>query len=81
MDVVAIARAYFLDERNQFGCAETTFIVLKGAYGLDDPMDAGAAMALNVDLAPTLLELAGVAAAAELLPGGVSGGKQCRCGK
>jgi C_GCAxxG_C_C family probable redox protein len=47
MDVAAIARAYFLDDRNQFGCAETTFIVLKGAYGLDDPMDAAAAMALN----------------------------------
>ncbi len=26
--VAAIARAYFLDERNQFGCAEATFIVL-----------------------------------------------------
>ena len=47
MDVAAIARAYFLDDRNQFGCAETTFIVLKGAYRLDDPMDAAAAMALN----------------------------------
>jgi len=47
MDVAAIARAYFLDDRNQFGCAETPFIVLKGAYGLDDPMDAAAAMALN----------------------------------
>jgi C_GCAxxG_C_C family probable redox protein len=50
-DVAAIARAYFLDERNQFGCAEATFIVLKGAYGLDDPMDAGAAMALNGGIA------------------------------
>jgi len=47
IDVAAIARACFLDDRNQFGCAETTFIVLKGAYGLDDPMDAAAAMALN----------------------------------
>ncbi len=46
-DVAAIARAYFLDDRNQFGCAETTYVVLKGAYGLDDPMDASAAMALN----------------------------------
>jgi C_GCAxxG_C_C family probable redox protein len=51
IDVAAIARAYFLDERNQFGCAEATFIVLKGAYGLDDPMDAGAAMALNGGIA------------------------------
>lgn len=46
-DVVAIARACFLDDRNAFGCAETTFIALKHAYGLDDPMDAAAAMALN----------------------------------
>ena len=51
IDVAAIARAYFLDERSQFGCAETTFIVLKGAYGLDDPVDAGAAMALNGGIA------------------------------
>jgi C_GCAxxG_C_C family probable redox protein len=47
MDAVAIARARFLDEHNQFGCAETTYIVLKGAFGLDDPMDSSAAMALN----------------------------------
>jgi C_GCAxxG_C_C family probable redox protein len=53
MDVAAIARAYFLDERNQFGCAETAFMVLKGAYRLDDPMDAGAAMALNGGVAYT----------------------------
>ncbi|MFH0751546.1 MAG: C-GCAxxG-C-C family protein [Chloroflexota bacterium] len=46
-DAVAVARACFLDDRNEFGCAETTFIVLKGAYGLDDPMDASAAIALN----------------------------------
>lgn len=47
IDAAAIARAYFLADGNQFGCAETTFIVLKGAYGLEDPMDASAAMALN----------------------------------
>jgi len=47
MDVVEIARAYYLDDRNQFGCAETTFIVLKGAFGLHDPTDSSAAMALN----------------------------------
>jgi C_GCAxxG_C_C family probable redox protein len=47
MDAAAIARAYFLDDGNQFGCAETTFIVLKGAYDLDDAMDPSAAMALN----------------------------------
>jgi len=47
IDPAALARAWFLDDSNQFGCAETTFIVLKGAYGLDDPLDASAAMALN----------------------------------
>jgi C_GCAxxG_C_C family probable redox protein len=51
IDAVAVARAYFLDERNLYGCAETTFIVLKGAYGLDDPMDSSAAMALNGGIA------------------------------
>ena len=47
----AVARAYFLDDGNRFGCAETTFIVLKGAYGLDDPQDASTAMALNGGIA------------------------------
>ena len=51
IDVVAMARACFLDDRNQLGCAETTFIVLKVAYGLDDPLDASAAMALNGGIA------------------------------
>jgi len=46
-DPAEIARAYFLDERHEFGCAEVTFVVLKGAFGLDDPMDSAAAMALN----------------------------------
>ena len=47
VDAVALARAYYLDERHQFGCAETAFIVLKAAYGLEDPMDPAAAVALN----------------------------------
>lgn len=47
MDAVALARGYFLDERHQFGCAETSFMVLKAAYRLDDPMDTAAAIALN----------------------------------
>jgi C_GCAxxG_C_C family probable redox protein len=46
-DTVALAQAYYLDERHQVGCAETAFMVLKGAYGLDDPMDSAAAVALN----------------------------------
>lgn len=41
------ARRLFLDRRNLYGCAETAFIVLKTGYGLDDPDDASAAMALN----------------------------------
>jgi C_GCAxxG_C_C family probable redox protein len=46
-DAVALARAYYLDDRHQFGCAETAYMVLKAAYGLDDPTDPAAAMALN----------------------------------
>ena len=46
-DAIRLARAYYLDERHLFGCAETAFIVLKGAYGLDDPMDSSPAVALN----------------------------------
>ena len=41
------ARRLFLDRRNIYGCAETMFIALKAAYGLDDPADSSAAMALN----------------------------------
>ena len=45
--VVKAARSLFLDEGHVHGCAETAFVVLKGAYCLDDPTDASAAMALN----------------------------------
>jgi C_GCAxxG_C_C family probable redox protein len=41
------ARRLFLDDRNLYGCAETTFVVLKAAFGLDDPADPSPAMALN----------------------------------
>jgi C_GCAxxG_C_C family probable redox protein len=44
---VSTARAYFLTEENIYGCAETTFMALKSAYGLPAPGDSGAAMALN----------------------------------
>jgi C_GCAxxG_C_C family probable redox protein len=43
----ARARTLFLDESNSFGCAETTFMVLKEAFGLPDPLDSSVAMALN----------------------------------
>ena len=48
---VAQARALYLDDAHPYGCAETTFVTLKGLYGLDDPDDASAAMALNGGLA------------------------------
>ena len=48
---VARARALYLDDANTYGCAETAFVTLKGLYGLDDPADASAAMALNGGLA------------------------------
>jgi C_GCAxxG_C_C family probable redox protein len=51
LDAVGLARVYYLDERHLFGCAETVFIVLKGAYGLDDPMDSSPAVALNGGIA------------------------------
>ena len=50
-DAIRLARAYYLDDRHQYGCAETVLVVLKGAYGLDDPMDSAAAIALNGGLA------------------------------
>jgi C_GCAxxG_C_C family probable redox protein len=43
----ARARELFLDDANTFGCAETAFVVLKEAYGLPEPADSAAAMALN----------------------------------
>jgi C_GCAxxG_C_C family probable redox protein len=45
------ARDLYLDDANTFGCAETTFVVLKEAYGLPDATDSGAAMALNGGIA------------------------------
>ncbi len=45
------AREVFLDDANTYGCAETTYIVLKEAFGLPDPADSSAAMALNGGIA------------------------------
>ena len=47
VESIAQARALYLDERHQFGCAETVFMTLKSAYGLDDPTDPAAAAAFN----------------------------------
>jgi C_GCAxxG_C_C family probable redox protein len=46
-EAVALARRLYLDEGHPYGCAETCFMVLKSAYGLEDPMDPSAAIALN----------------------------------
>ena len=46
-DVGAQARALFLRDDNVHGCAETSYIVLKRAYGLPEADDSSAAMALN----------------------------------
>jgi C_GCAxxG_C_C family probable redox protein len=72
IDAVATARARFLEEGNPFGCAETTFMVLKGVYGLDDPTDTSAAMALNGGVAysgGTCGAITGAALAVGLLAG------------
>jgi C_GCAxxG_C_C family probable redox protein len=44
---VALSRELYLDEAHPYGCAETCFMTLKTAYGLEDPMDPSAAIALN----------------------------------
>jgi C_GCAxxG_C_C family probable redox protein len=41
------ARELYLDDANVHGCAETSFVVLKEAFGLPDAADSSAAMALN----------------------------------
>ena len=48
---IAQADAYYIDDAHPYGCAETAFMTLKGVYGLDDPADPAAAVALNGGLA------------------------------
>lgn len=48
---IRAARALFLDDRNLYGCAEATLIVLKGVFELDEPADSSPAMALNGGIA------------------------------
>ncbi len=48
---VRLARDCYLDDRHVYGCAETVLVALKAAYGLDDPLDSSAAIALNGGLA------------------------------
>lgn len=47
---VAHARTLYLDDQHPYGCAETSYVVLLTAFGLD-PGNAGAAMALNGGIA------------------------------
>ncbi len=46
-EAAELARSYFLTSTNIYGCAESTFLVLKRAFGLPDVDDSSAAMALN----------------------------------
>ncbi len=50
-EAVARADAYYLDGAHPYGCAETAFMTLKGAYGLAAPTDPAAAIALNGGIA------------------------------
>lgn len=71
-EAVRLARRLFLDPSNVYGCAEATFIVLKTAWGLDDPEDSTAAMALNGGIAysgGTCGAISGAALAVGMLAG------------
>lgn len=46
-DAITRARDLFLTEDNEYGCAETTYVVLKRTFDLPDADDSSAAMALN----------------------------------
>ncbi len=52
-EAIQRARDAFLDDRHVYGCAETAFVVLKRRFGLPDPDDSAAAMALNGGVAWT----------------------------
>jgi len=45
------ARELFLRDDNVYGCAETTLVALQEHFGLPDPGDSSAAMALNGGIA------------------------------
>ncbi len=50
-EAVARARMLFLNDSHTYGCAETTFVVLKEAFGLPKSADSSAAVALNGGIA------------------------------
>ncbi len=45
------ARAAFLRDDNYYGCAESTLVALQTVFGLENPGDSSAAMALNGGIA------------------------------
>jgi C_GCAxxG_C_C family probable redox protein len=72
-EAVAAAQVLFLNDDNIWGCAETTFIVLKSAFGLPDSDDSSAAMALNGGVAHsggTCSAISGAAMAVGMLAAG-----------
>lgn len=48
---LSLIQSYFLRPDNAYGCAETTYLVLKHIYGLPDPEDSSIAMVLNGGIA------------------------------
>jgi C_GCAxxG_C_C family probable redox protein len=46
-----IARSTFLRDDNYYGCAESTLVALQTIFGLENPGDSSAAMALNGGIA------------------------------
>ena len=50
-EAVEIARAAFLRDDNYYGCAESALVALQSIFGLPDPEDSSAAMALNGGIA------------------------------
>lgn len=60
-EAIRAARALFPDDRHLHGCAETTLIALKGAFGLAAPSDAQIAVGWAAPLADTANWLEAVA--------------------
>ena len=46
-DIPQLVSSYFLRDDNAYGCAETTYMVLKKIFGLRNPMDSSPAMVFN----------------------------------
>jgi C_GCAxxG_C_C family probable redox protein len=50
-EAVRVARSAFLRDDNYYGCAESTLVALQSIFGLPQPEDSSAAMALNGGIA------------------------------